>query len=579
MDPQPLAVEAPVDVAGAGRLARGCMMADQACELARWVGRDGRPVTASRVLRRADVAAAGAVLGVPVPARVRTAADVPVLHRPWSFALGSGLLKITGSVAVAGPVLEQWPSLGDAEVLDAWLAGFRAVCTVESDPRYEQGVATLAFAFLEVVATRDCLDPRHLWHWLVEVVEEQEEDGDRSDHVPFHVLTQYVDSVTGDRFAGMVDLLGRLGAVTGTSTRTVAVTGLGQWARACARADRPRRITADLPANEVVELLADCVRRGVDPWSAAWRWLEPRPAADAARELLTAAAGVSAAARIGAGDVADGLGEQALGVWREAERIPELGPHARATLAAWDGEGPRLAPVDARWLAVEHAAASLEGPGPDEALALVYDRIPGTDLQSRLDAVAGCDHPDAGRVAAALTAFVSSGVARSVDQVYQLKVVLMRWSPSIWRRVLVPAIATFGDLHAVIQELFGWDGDHLHMFEVGGKRYSDPLFDLRDSEMADEFEIRLRDVFTGATKKVRYEYDFGASWWHEVTLEKVHECGPEAAYPICIAFAGDSPVEYPSEEEPQDPEPFELVATNRRLARIGQPVEPDDQDQ
>jgi hypothetical protein len=391
------------------------------------------------------------------------------------------------------------------------------------------------------------------------------------------VLTQYVGPATGDRFAGLVDLLGRLGAATGTSTRTVAVTALGRWARAYARADRPRRITADLAADEVVELLADCVRRGADPWSAVWRWLEPRAAADAARELLTAAAGVSAAARIGAGDVVDGLGEQVLGVWQEAERIPELGPHARARLAAWDGEGPRLVPVDVRWLAVEHAAAALEGPGPDEALALVYDRIPGTDLRSRLDVVAGCDHPDAGRVAAALTAFVSSGVARSVDQVYQLKVVLMHWSPPIWRMVLVPATATLGDLHTVVQELFGWDGDHLHMFEVGGKRYSDPFFDLRDLEMADEYATRLRDVFTGATKKIRYEYDFGASWWHEVTLEKVQQREPGAAFPIRIAFASDSPVEYPSEEEPQDPEPFDVAATNRRLARICQPVETDDQ--
>jgi hypothetical protein len=552
-------------------------MADQACRLARWVGRDGRLVTASRVLRRADVAAAGAAVGAPVPAKVRTAADVPVLHRPWSFALGTGLLEITGSVAVAGPVLEQWPSLGDVEALDAWLDGLRTVCAAESDPRYEQGVAILAFAFLEVVATRDCPDPRHLWHRLVDVLEEQEEDDDRFNHVPFHVLTRYADPVTGDRFAGLVDLLGRLGAVTGTSTQTVAVTALGQWARAYTRAGRPRRITAELAAKEVVKLLAECVRRGADPWSAVWRWLEPRAAADAARELLTAAAGVSAAARIGAGDVVDGLGEQVSGVWREVERIPELGPHARATLAAWN-QGPRLAPVDVRWLAVEHAAAALEGPGPDEALALVYDRIPGTDLRSRLDAVAGCDHPDAGRVAAALTAFVSSGVARSVDRVYQLKVVLTRWSPPIWRRVLVPATATLGDLHAVIQVLFGWDGDHLHMFEAGGQRYSDPLFDLRDLEMAGEFATRLRDVFTGAVKKIRYEYDFGASWWHEVTLEKVQGREPGAAYPICTAFASDSPVEYPCEEEPQDPEPFDVAATNRRLARIGQLVETDDQD-
>lgn len=45
-------------VASAAHLARGCLMAEQACELARWVGRPGRPVTPGRVVRRADVAAA-----------------------------------------------------------------------------------------------------------------------------------------------------------------------------------------------------------------------------------------------------------------------------------------------------------------------------------------------------------------------------------------------------------------------------------------------------------------------------------------------------------------------------------------
>lgn len=108
MDSQLFPVDAPVDVAGAARLASGCLMAGQASALAGWAGRPGRTVTASRVVRRADVAAAGTVIGVPVPDRVRTAADVPALHRPWSFALGSGLLKISGSVAVAGPLLDQW---------------------------------------------------------------------------------------------------------------------------------------------------------------------------------------------------------------------------------------------------------------------------------------------------------------------------------------------------------------------------------------------------------------------------------------------------------------------------------------
>ena len=63
--------------------------------------------------------------------------------------------------------------------------------------------------------------------------------------------------------------------------------------------------------------------------------------------------------------------------------------------------------------------------------------------------------------------FAASGAPRSVDQVAQLKVALAHVRPPIWRRVLLPATATLGDLHEVIQVLFGWDGDHLRVFESG----------------------------------------------------------------------------------------------------------------
>ena len=41
-----------------------------AVTLARWIGTGRRPVTPGRVLRKADVAAAGAALGVDVPTRL-----------------------------------------------------------------------------------------------------------------------------------------------------------------------------------------------------------------------------------------------------------------------------------------------------------------------------------------------------------------------------------------------------------------------------------------------------------------------------------------------------------------------------
>jgi hypothetical protein len=249
--------------------------------------------------------------------------------------------------------------------------------------------------------------------------------------------------------------------------------------------------------------------------------------------------------------------------------LPNLAVHARVSLTATQDATADIAPADARWLAVEFAAVALEGPGPDEALTVVFDRVPGESVESRLAAVADTGHPDAARVAAAVRAFVASGATPSIDQVYQLKVGLVHCQPPIWRRVLVPATVTLGDLHAVIQVLFGWDGDHLHMFEVGARRYSDPFFDLDQLEMDDEGTVRLREVFTGSPKKIRYEYDFGASWWHEITLEKVVDREPGAVYPRCTRFASDSPVEYWSEDDPQEAEPFDLAATNRRLARLG----------
>jgi hypothetical protein len=72
-----------------------------------------------------------------------------------------------------------------------------------------------------------------------------------------------------------------------------------------------------------------------------------------------------------------------------------------------------------------------------------------------------------------------------------------------------------------------------------------------------------------ARVKVGYEYDFGASWQHEITSQKAFMLDPDQLYPVCVAYQGDSPVEYPSEENPREPEPFSLTEVNRKLARLG----------
>src|SRR5215472_17411732 len=93
----------------AARLARDSVVVGRAVMLARWIGTGRRPVTAGLVLRKADVPSAGVAVGVDVPPRLRTMADIRALHRPWCVAVATGLLLVGGGWVSAGPALEHLP--------------------------------------------------------------------------------------------------------------------------------------------------------------------------------------------------------------------------------------------------------------------------------------------------------------------------------------------------------------------------------------------------------------------------------------------------------------------------------------
>ena len=63
-------------------------------------------------------------------------------------------------------------------------------------------------------------------------------------------------------------------------------------------------------------------------------------------------------------------------------------------------------------------------------------------------------------------------------------------------------------------------------------------------------------------------YDFGAGWVHEITRQKMITLEPGQNHPVCVASGGNSPVEDPSGDEPQEPEPFDQAAVNTVLAGI-----------
>lgn len=46
------------------------------------------------------------------------------------------------------------------------------------------------------------------------------------------------------------------------------------------------------------------------------------------------------------------------------------------------------------------------------------------------------------------------------------KITIEDTHPPVWRRIIFPELASFQDLHDVIQTAFGWDDDHLHIFST-----------------------------------------------------------------------------------------------------------------
>jgi hypothetical protein len=138
-------VQVPAEVQDPGEsivsAVRGCVALDRAKRIAEWVG-DGKPLTPKGVLRPGDVHQAAGVVGVTVPAKFRSAADVPAWHLPWSVAVATGMVEVGSDRAVAHPPVDITPEL--------WLVGFVAALSAAFDD--EDGTAALAIGRVALTA-------------------------------------------------------------------------------------------------------------------------------------------------------------------------------------------------------------------------------------------------------------------------------------------------------------------------------------------------------------------------------------------------------------------------------------------
>ncbi len=116
------------------------------------------------------------------------------------------------------------------------------------------------------------------------------------------------------------------------------------------------------------------------------------------------------------------------------------------------------------------------------------------------------------------------------------KITLLHIKPPIWRRIIVPENYSFWDFHVAIQDAFGWLDCHLHSFDIG-KDFSfqiglpDPDgYDFRETRAG--YEIKIKKYIDKIGNKIRYIYDFGDDWEHEIKFEKF--IAGNINEPLCI---------------------------------------------
>lgn len=141
---------------------------------------------------------------------------------------------------------------------------------------------------------------------------------------------------------------------------------------------------------------------------------------------------------------------------------------------------------------------------------------------------------------------------------YQVKISLNELE--VWRRVVFPADITFYGLHRVIQYSMGWFESHLYEFEVQSEKLvivdskeeaeelafynSQPAYDGRVKEpkiFRTSRGVKI-DRYLNESYPMRYIYDMGDYWEHEIVLEKVIE-DYEFVYPMCLDGDGACPPE------------------------------------
>ena len=124
----------------------------------------------------------------------------------------------------------------------------------------------------------------------------------------------------------------------------------------------------------------------------------------------------------------------------------------------------------------------------------------------------------------------------------------------IWRELKVPSNICLEALAEVLLDVMGWEREHLYQFAIGNDIYETHY---AYEEMKEEFglgwgrhvrhdmsKLTLGDLNLEKSERIRFEYDLGDSWHHDVWIkgEREYKKGERPAI-VCVKGQGACPPE------------------------------------
>ena len=96
-------------------------------------------------------------------------------------------------------------------------------------------------------------------------------------------------------------------------------------------------------------------------------------------------------------------------------------------------------------------------------------------------------------------------------------------------------------LARLLENAMGWEGYHLHMFDVAGILFGVPEEDA--DYVINEKAATVKHVLPRPGTSLRWDYDFGDSWRHDMVVEAIESPVEGKRYPVCLDGARACPPE------------------------------------